>query len=44
MNKKALTELLTRVAEGRLKIEDAQKKLEHLEFENIDFAQIDHHR
>ena len=44
MNKKALTDLLTRVAEGRLKVETAQKQLEHLEFEDIDFARIDHHR
>lgn len=44
MNKKALTDLLTQVAQGQLSVEHAQKNLTHLEYEDIDFASIDHHR
>ncbi|HGY10764.1 MAG TPA: nickel pincer cofactor biosynthesis protein LarB [Desulfobacterales bacterium] len=44
MNKDELNKVLSRVANGYLSIEDAEKHFKHLPFENIDFAQIDHHR
>ncbi|RLC05172.1 MAG: nickel pincer cofactor biosynthesis protein LarB [Deltaproteobacteria bacterium] len=44
MNKDELNKVLSRVANGSLSIEDAEKQFKHLPFENIDFAQIDHHR
>ena len=44
MNKDELNKVLSRVANGYLSIEDAEKQFKHLPFENIDFAQIDHHR
>ncbi len=44
MNKKQLARVLSDVANGEISVENAQKKLEHLDYENIDFAQIDHHR
>ena len=44
MNKDNLIKVLSRVANGTLSIEDAQHQLKHISFENIDFAQIDHHR
>ncbi|MCP3874321.1 MAG: nickel pincer cofactor biosynthesis protein LarB [Desulfobacteraceae bacterium] len=44
MNKDNLTKVLSKVADGSLSVEDAQDKLKHIPFENIDFAHIDHHR
>ena len=44
MNQDNLTKILSRVANGSLSVEDAQRQLKHISFENIDFAQIDHHR
>ncbi len=44
MNNDQLTQLLTLVSNGKLTVKDAQKKLAHISFEDIDFAQIDHHR
>lgn len=32
------------VADGTLSVEKAKKQLKHFSFENIDYAQIDHHR
>ncbi|MCP4022922.1 MAG: nickel pincer cofactor biosynthesis protein LarB [Desulfobacteraceae bacterium] len=39
-----IKKILTRVAEGGLSIENAQNHLKKLSFENIGFANIDHHR
>ncbi len=44
MNQKTLTRLLSQVAQGSLTVADAQAQFEHLAFEDIDFAHIDHHR
>lgn len=44
MNKDNLRLLLSRIASGDLKVEEAEQKLLHLDFENLGFAQIDHHR
>ena len=44
MNKDNLTRVLSQVATGSLSVDAAQDQLKHLEIENIDFAQIDHHR
>lgn len=44
MNKKKLSNILTQVASGSLSVTDAQKKLIHFDYQDIDFAQIDHHR
>jgi len=44
MNDKKLTQLLSKVAQGSLSVEDAQARFKHLSFEDIDFAHIDHHR
>lgn len=44
MNHDHLTQILSRVASGSLSAEDAGTRLAHISFENIDFAQIDHHR
>jgi NCAIR mutase (PurE)-related protein len=44
MNQDNLTKMLSCVAKGTLSIEDAQNQLKHISFENIEFAQIDHHR
>jgi len=44
MNKDELKKVLSQVAKGSLSIEDAEKQFKYLPFENIDFAQIDHHR
>jgi NCAIR mutase (PurE)-related protein len=44
MNKDNLTKVLSMVANGSLSVEGAQTKLETISFENIDYAQIDHHR
>jgi pyridinium-3,5-biscarboxylic acid mononucleotide synthase len=44
MNPDHLKELLTQVKKGKVSVEQAVKKMKHLPFEDIDFAQIDHHR
>ena len=44
MNQDNLKDLLNQVAQGSLSVENAKKQLTHISFENIDFAQIDHHR
>jgi len=44
MNRDNLKKLLSMVAKGALSIEDAEKQLETISFENIDYAHIDHHR
>ncbi len=44
MNQEFITDLLNRVADGRLDVNEASDKLKHLSFEDIDFAHIDHHR
>lgn len=44
MNQNDLTKVLSLVAKGSLSVEDAQNQLKNISFENIDFAQIDHHR
>lgn len=44
MNIENLKDILSRIAAGDLSVEDGQKHLLHLDFENIDFARIDHHR
>ncbi len=44
MNKDRLQHILSRVAAGDLSVPEAARDLSHLSFENIGFAQIDHHR
>jgi len=44
MNKDNLTRILSMVEKGSLSVEDARTQLETISFENIDYAQIDHHR
>ena len=44
MDHEALKKLLTKIAAGRLTVDDAVEKLQHISVENIGFAQIDHHR
>ncbi|SDU21145.1 nickel pincer cofactor biosynthesis protein LarB [Desulfobacula phenolica] len=44
MNQNDLTKILSLVAKGSLSVEDAKSQLKNISFENIDFAQIDHHR
>lgn len=44
MNKNQLERLLSKVASGEVTVETARDRLEHLDFEHIDFASIDHHR
>ena len=44
MNTDMLNQILSHVASGVLSVDDAQKRLSSLSFENIDFARIDHHR
>lgn len=44
MNQDHLKNILDQVAKGSLSVKKAQKKLTHISFENIDFAQIDHNR
>lgn len=44
MNIRTLTELLEAVSEKKESVEDAVRKLKNLDSENIDFANIDHHR
>jgi NCAIR mutase (PurE)-related protein len=44
MDKNLLLKLLESVAAGQTPAEDAAKKLEHMAYENITYAHIDHHR
>lgn len=44
MNQDDLNKILSLVADGSLSINDAENRLKHFSIENIDFAQIDHHR
>ena len=44
MNKETLKKTLQRLAAGELSVQDAEQQLMHLDFENIEFAHIDHHR
>lgn len=44
MNQEDLTRVLSLVANGSLTVDEAQEKLKHFNVENIEFAQIDHHR
>ena len=44
MNDKMLKNILNQVAKGALSVNNARKKLEHLDFEDIEIAHIDHHR
>lgn len=44
MNPDELTQVLSQVANGSLSIADAKNQFKNLPFENIEFAQIDHHR
>ena len=44
MNTEQLQELLGRVKDGKITIDEAVGKLRHLPFEDLGFANIDHHR
>jgi len=44
MTEQNIKEVLTRVKQGTLSIDDGLKKLKHLPFEDVGFARIDHHR
>lgn len=44
MNQENLKIILSRIASGDLTVEEGQKHFLHLDFENIEFARIDHHR
>ena len=44
MNMDTLIELLNDVSNGDIQVEKAAHRLKHLEYEDIDFAHIDHHR
>ena len=44
MNPDHLKDLLIQVKNGKTSVEQAIKRMKHLPFEDIDFAQIDHHR
>ena len=44
MDRKHLTQLLRNVADGALTIDEAAQRLSHLDYEDIAFAHIDHHR
>jgi NCAIR mutase (PurE)-related protein len=44
MNSSDLTKLLTSVRAGTTSVETALKRLKHLPFEDVAYAQIDHHR
>ena len=44
MNTQQLQELLGRVKNGEITIDEAVEKLRHLPFEDLGFAHIDHHR
>ena len=44
MNNDALNFILKSVADGRLSIDDAARKLSHIAYEDIEYAHVDHHR
>jgi len=44
MDKNLLLKLLESVAEGRVSADDGAEKLQHMAFEDITYAHIDHHR
>jgi pyridinium-3,5-biscarboxylic acid mononucleotide synthase len=44
MNPERLKKLLNQVKAGKVSVDEAVSKMKHLPFEDIDFAQIDHHR
>lgn len=44
MQEERLKELLSKVAAGEIRIEDALADLKHMPFEDLGFAKIDHHR
>ncbi|MBN1125584.1 MAG: nickel pincer cofactor biosynthesis protein LarB [Sedimentisphaerales bacterium] len=44
MNKDQICELLLKVKDGSLTIDEAVEKLRHLPFEDLGFARVDHHR
>lgn len=44
MNHETLTQILSQVAAGEISVHSAKDKFEHLDFEDIGFANIDHHR
>jgi len=44
MDKTLLLKLLKSVAEGRVSADDGAEKLQHMAFEDITYAHIDHHR
>ena len=44
MNKDLLIKLLGSVAEGKTPVDDAARKLQHIAYEDITYAHIDHHR
>jgi len=44
MDKESLLQLLSNIAAGKTSVEDAAGILQHLSFEDIDYAHIDHHR
>jgi len=44
MNTEKLTNILTKVASNKIAIEDAVRLFENFTFEDIGFANIDHHR
>jgi len=44
MDTKVLEQLLDEVRAGRLSVAEAMERLRHLPFEDLGFAQVDHHR
>ncbi len=44
MYKKQLKEILTDIKSGEVSVDDARQKLENLPYEDLGFANIDHHR
>lgn len=44
MDNDILSSILKSVADGHLSVKDAAKKLHHLDYEDIEYAHIDHHR
>ncbi|MEX0982858.1 MAG: nickel pincer cofactor biosynthesis protein LarB [Bacteroidales bacterium] len=44
MQKEKLRQLLTDIREGKVKVENALEKIQNLPFEDLGFANLDHHR
>ena len=44
MDKKLLLKMLASVAGGRISVEDGAEKLQHMAYQDITYAHIDHHR